>query len=206
MAAYDNLYSRLVAWLKVILPLAALAILSTVFLVSRRYDPEASIPYSKAAIDELLREQRISAPRYAGMTDDGAAISIAAASAQPDPGDAARLTTESLSARVETPGGGRLDIVAGRGSIDQARGLARMEGDVRLDSSTGYDIRAPAVTARLNSTRVETEGGVRAEGPPGRITADRMILTRDPADPQGDYVLDFAGNVRLIYQPPSVKE
>ena len=45
MARLD-LHSRLVTWAKVALPLAALAILSTLFLLADRIDPTAAIPYA----------------------------------------------------------------------------------------------------------------------------------------------------------------
>ena len=38
MAIPDNLHSRMVFWLKILLPILALAILSTLFLFSRRID------------------------------------------------------------------------------------------------------------------------------------------------------------------------
>lgn len=200
MAVRGDGYSRLVSWLKVILPLAALAILSTVFLVSRRYDPEASIPYSQVELDKLLRDQRISDPRYAGMTEDGAAIRIGAASATPDPEEPARLQTEDLSARIETPDGGWLDIAAGQGMLDQGGALARMAGAVHIVSSTGYDMRTEALTARLDATDIESDGAVEAEGPLGRLEAGAMTLRR--VGGTGDYVLDFKDGVQLVYTPP----
>ena len=60
-AALDG-WSRLVAALKVLLPLAALAILSTLFLVSNRINPEDALPYADVDVEARLREPRITAP------------------------------------------------------------------------------------------------------------------------------------------------
>ena len=38
------MYSRLIAWLKILLPLGALILLSTIFLYSRSTDPISVIP------------------------------------------------------------------------------------------------------------------------------------------------------------------
>ena len=76
-------HTRLVGWLKVILPLTALAILSTLFLVARRVDPEAALPYAEVDVEDLAREPRMTAPTYAGTTEDGAALTLSAS----DPGD-----------------------------------------------------------------------------------------------------------------------
>ena len=51
-------YSRMIVWLKVLLPLMALALLSTLFLLSRNVDPLASIPFAQAEIDERLKEKK----------------------------------------------------------------------------------------------------------------------------------------------------
>ncbi|MGB3251218.1 MAG: hypothetical protein WBB13_18855, partial [Tabrizicola sp.] len=73
MARVDR-HTRLVGWLKVALPLTALAILSTLFLVARRIDPEAALPYAEVDVEDLAREPRMTAPTYAGTTEDGAAL------------------------------------------------------------------------------------------------------------------------------------
>ena len=52
----DNLHSRLVAILKVALPLIALALLSTLFLFSRKIDPEDAIPYATVDVEDRLRD------------------------------------------------------------------------------------------------------------------------------------------------------
>ncbi|MGB4909398.1 MAG: hypothetical protein WBP15_12770, partial [Tabrizicola sp.] len=83
MARVDR-HTRLVGWLKVALPLTALAILSTLFLVARRIDPEAALPYAEVDVEDLAREPRMTAPTYAGTTEDGAALTLSADEARPE--------------------------------------------------------------------------------------------------------------------------
>lgn len=99
----DNLHSRLVSWLKVVLPLAALAILSTLFLVARTINPDDAIPYADVDVADRVREPRITAPTWAGITSDGAALSVEAAAARPgqSPGEEGRAA--ALRARIDTP-------------------------------------------------------------------------------------------------------
>jgi len=197
---YDNAYSRLVAWLKILLPLAALSILSTLFLVSRSVDPEAAIPYSDVEVAVILREQKIAAPEYSGMTRDGTAITLSSDSARPEGNN--RVSAEALVARLDTSDGGRLDIDAGRGVIDTAERVARMEGGVRMQSSTGYVIETEEITASLDATFVESAEGIVATGPAGDIRAGRMELRRsDDGEGSPSYHLVFTDRVRLIYQP-----
>ncbi len=64
MATYDNTYSRVVAWLKVLLPVIALVLLSTMFLISRTIDPSRAIPFANVDVEGMVRDQRISAPAF----------------------------------------------------------------------------------------------------------------------------------------------
>ena len=56
--ARADFHSRLVGWLKVVLPLAALAILSTLFLLADLIDPTAAIPYAEVDVEDLARDPR----------------------------------------------------------------------------------------------------------------------------------------------------
>lgn len=198
MATHDNTHSWVVAWLKIVLPLLALAILSTLFLVSRTIDPSDAIPYATVDVDELVREPRITAPTYAGVTSDGAALTVSAAEARPRSADAAGAT--ALHAALETPDGARTDVIAAQGSLDAANKLVRLEGGVRITSSSGYEIATDTLVVELGKTAAESAGAIEANGPLGHLTAGRFTLTMDPAV-AGAYLLVFKDRVKLVYQP-----
>ena len=65
----DNLYSRLIAWLKVLLPLAALGIVAALFLTSRTIDPTAALTGAGIDVRELARDMRVRNPDYNTMTE-----------------------------------------------------------------------------------------------------------------------------------------
>lgn len=202
MARSDNTYSRVVALLKVLLPLAALAILSTVFLVSRTLDPSAAIPYADVDVKTLAREERITAPNYATVTEDGTAISMAAMSARPDALRPRNLTAEGLSAEVELPVGTRVTIQAAQAAIDSDAQRAELSGGVVLETSTGYRAEAARLVSRLDSMLVTSDGPVSASGPLGQIEAGGMQITYTTPE-QGTYLLVFNDRVRLVYRPQS---
>lgn len=200
MARFDNAHSCFVAWAKIIAPLLALAILSTLFLVARAVDPEATLPFSEREIDEMLRDERLSHPAYAGVTQDGTALTVGADLAKPDPDDEQRALAEGLSARLDLPRSGWMTIAAGRGVIDQTQGTARFENDVQILSQTGYDLRTEALTAWLDRTRLESDGPANGTGPAGLVEAGRLQVIRNE---DGRYLLDFTDGVRLLYTPPN---
>ena len=74
-------YSRVVSYLKVALPLAALALLSTLFLISRTINTDPSIPFADFELENRLRGQQVTAPFFTGTTATGQEITIAATKA-----------------------------------------------------------------------------------------------------------------------------
>lgn len=196
--ARRDLHSRVVAWAKILLPLAALGLLSTLFLFSRVIDPEDAIPYANVDVADRIREPRMTAPTYSGVTSDGASLSVQAAEARPGSAGGAATATY-LVARMETPDGALTDLTAASGALDTTAGLLSLSGDVRMTTSTGYVVESQAMTARLDRTGLTSPGDVRVTAPMGTITATGMSLEQS-ATP-GDYVLVFNGRVRLIYTP-----
>ena len=197
---YDNLHSRLVGWLKIMLPLAALAVLATLFLFARNIDPSDAIPYAEVDVQDRLREPRMTNAAYSGMTRDGTAINLRADAAVPGQNGQAKAT--GLSARLEAPDGSVTDIQAALGQMDQAAGQVSLSDGVSIVSSSGYSIRTETLTMALDRTSVVAPKSVAADGPVGKITADGMVLN-SADDGSGKYQLVFTGNVKLVYLPPS---
>lgn len=198
MARADR-HTRLVGWLKVALPLMALAILSTLFLVARRIDPEDALPYAEVDVEDLAREPRMTAPTYAGTTEDGAALTLSAEEARPAAeGSPARAA--GLRLDLATPDGGSTEVVAAEARMDDTARQVLLSGGVTVTTSTGYRLETAEVAAKLDRTGLESRAPVVATGPAGEIRADGMSLSQDIRTP-GDYVLVFKGSVRLVYQP-----
>ena len=204
MRRRDNPYSRFVAWAKIVLPLAALALLSTVFLLARNIDPTQAIPFAEIDVEELAREQRISAPNYAGVTEDGAAISVTASTARPDPDSPERVDATDLEAELITATGVRYQLSSQRGEIDSGADMAYLQGGVVVTTSSGYRITSDAMSTSLSRTLLESEGPVQADGPAGRLDAGSMSLAPLP-DAEGDdsanHLLVFNKGVKLVYTP-----
>ena len=75
--------SRLIAWLRVLLPLAALAILSTLFLLGRTPDPDDALPYAEVDAEDMVRDPRMTRPEFAGVSKSGAEVTVTADRASP---------------------------------------------------------------------------------------------------------------------------
>lgn len=200
MTGHDNFHSTAVAWLKVALPLLALAILSTLFLVSRTIDPSDAIPFAEVDVEDRIREPRLTNPTWAGVTDDGAALTIAASEARPEQTNGAAASATSLVADLDTPDGGSAQLVAARGVFDTEAKAFTMDGGVLITTSTGYALETEAMTAALDRTSLVSDTPLTGRGPAGTLTAGAMELVQAP-DGTGSYDLVLKNGVKLVYQP-----
>ena len=192
-----GLRSRVVAWLRVLLPLAALGLLATLFMWSDRPDPESVIPYVEGGADLLAGPPRMTAPTWAGVTEDGARVALSAASAVPRSDTGAHAETMHLD--WIGPDGTEARADAPQAAMEG--GVIRLDGGVTVALSSGWEMEAARLTASREAAEMMAEGGVLVTGPLGRLTADAARLHRPAGDAAGGEVLDFTGRVRLLYQP-----
>lgn len=191
-------YSRLVTFLKVLLPLTALGILSTLFLLSRSVDPTATLPFGEAEIGERLREGSITAPYYSGTTNTGDQIIITASKAKPGQ-DGAFAQAEDLNALFTTTDGKTISLEAMRGSFDPSGDFARFTGDVFIETETGYTLTTDALESHIERLELRSDGAVLGEAPFGTLEAGKMELATDSVTK--DVHLHFKDGVKLIYDP-----
>lgn len=196
-----RLRSRLVAWAKVILPLAALALLSTLFLFAR--DPEGAAAIPIARIEEIAREERVGGPRLAGVAPDGTAVSVSADRLAPLASRSGAWGFVAPRFLILTPDGLRLSAEAAEGEAGPPGDSLRLSGgvEVRADSmgSGVWHLRAPVVEADLATGLLTAPQGIEGQAPWGSLAAGAMEVRRDSAE--GPSRLVFTGGVQLLYDP-----
>ena len=190
----ENFYSQFVGFLKVTLPLAALILMSTVFLFARAPSPETTVPF--AEIQEIAREPGLSGAQFSGVADDGSVISLTARNTRPV-GDI--ITADTLLAGIDTVDGTRIDISAGTGEINNSAQTARLTGLARMVTSNGYEMETAGFTANFSTGRIVSEGALEVQAPFGALTAGNLVIeTPEGTDEQ---VMLFQNGVRLVYTP-----
>lgn len=192
-------HTRVVGWLKVALPLLALGVLATLFLLSDQIDPDAALPYAEVDVADRAREPRMTAPSYAGTTSDGASLTLTADEARPAAPDAP-AEAQGVMLELETPDGSLTELRATSVEIDTAGQQMVLSGGVTVSTDTGYRMETPEVLALMDRSGLESRGEVFATGPVGDLRAGGMELTEDPGTP-GSYVLVFNKGIRLVYRP-----
>ena len=142
----------------------------------------------------MARDPRLVAPEYAGVTDDGAQLTLRATEAAPGQGGG---SARDLRLDWQRPDGLRADVTAPQGGL--ADGTIRLDGGVRITTSTGWVLDAQSVEAATDRSRIAAQEGIEAEAPFGTLSAQRMELA--PGGGGDASILNFSGDVRLIYQP-----
>jgi len=199
MAVYDNLYSRFVFWAKIILPLAALGLLSTMFLFARTAGDPGDIPF--AEIGEIARDQMITAPTFSGVATDGSLITITAQNAQPQAGNLKDLTIDAPLLTLDASDGTNLSIVAGLGQINNARQTVSLAGLARLETSSGYRMETTELIADLATGTINSLGPLEVRAPFGELSAG-LVQIETGQDGRGQK-MHFTEGVKMIYVPNS---
>jgi len=192
----ETRYSAIVAWVKIALPLLALALLSSLFLLSRAPDPDAALSYAELDVERVIAEQRLTRPRFAGTLEDGRAVVLVAETIRQSPGATSQILLDSVTADVELAVDDAARLTAQGGRIDLAAQRADLSGGVRIGTDRGYDLTSDAVTLAIGDAfRLASPGPVTGTGPGVTFQAGAMDL----AGPADAAVLHFTGGVRLLY-------
>ena len=194
--AAGNRYSTTVAWVKVALPLIALGLLSTLFLFSRTPDPDAALPFAEVDVEQLVREQRLSRPRFAGTLEDGREVTLEADSAATEATNPNLILLTTVEGHVALSGTSELVIRSRTGDIDLAAQIVDLAGAVTADTTDGYHLASERLTVAMDAMRMVSPGPVTLEGQGFRLEAGAMELT----GPEAAAFLSFTGGVRLLYE------
>ncbi|NCQ23442.1 MAG: hypothetical protein COW54_09700 [Rhodobacteraceae bacterium CG17_big_fil_post_rev_8_21_14_2_50_63_15] len=199
MARSDNLHSQIVAGMKILLPLAALGLLSTLFLISRSIDPSKSALVAEIDLSQKAKDLGATNPRFSGVTEHGDAILFTATRALPDRDTPERLAAENFTAQFRLAAGTVIDITALAAHIHRQDMTAILQEQVHVLTSTGYVLDTERLETRLDEVFAKSPGPVTATGPLGHLIAGQMLLHDKTATNTPELL--FSGGVRLIYIP-----
>jgi lipopolysaccharide export system protein LptC len=197
-------YSTLVRGLTVVLPLVALALLATLFLVARTAPEDSQLPYIEDLRDRTAGAgDAMRTPFFSGSTEAGDAVTVRADLVMPDVTEPGSARAEGLRADIRFLDGSSLRVDADAGHYVADADRLHLDGNVVLRHSTGYDLFTGALVAELDSGEATSPGAVRAVGPQSTLEAGAMALRRQPDD---TLELVFTNRVKLVYRPSQLPE
>ena len=197
--SFGDSYSAFVVWVKTLLPILALGMLSTIFLFSGKVDVTQSLPYAKLNIAEIVREQRITKPYFSGVSDNGTEITLSAAYASSDKQDSDILNITDLSIILTSENAKTVRITAGLGVLDAAKQKAIVSRNVYLTAMPDFWLKTNGLTVDLKQGVATADTVFQSITALGTIDAGNMLVKMITNDQQ----IVFTNGVRLIYYPKS---
>lgn len=201
MAVGPGLHSRVVAILKVGLPLVAVAMLAPLFLISTETRTEGRrIVFSDADLAALGSGMRVTSPVFSGETAEDDRFRFSAAVVTPDAAPPTRAEIATLSGEIDFVDGPTMRLAAAAASLDIEARRMTLRGPVSLSTSDGYAFVAEEVRLDLGAGAMEAEGAVEGAGPMGRIASGRLSVS-PPVGHDDARTFLFQDDVRLVYDP-----
>jgi lipopolysaccharide export system protein LptC len=194
---FDDNYSAFVAWLKTLLPIAALGMLSTIFLFSGKIDVTKSLPYAELNVAEIVREQRITKPYFTTISENGTEVALSAAYASVDPNITDIYNVSEPSIVLKSTTGQRSQITAGFGKMNSKSQQAIVSQGVQVTGSPGFWIKTNKLDVNFERATFNSNGLFEGVTPIGTIKAGKMFMQMAADDRQ----IVFTNGVELIYQP-----
>jgi lipopolysaccharide export system protein LptC len=192
-------HSRLVAALRVLVPLVAAGVVAGFFLLI------ASDPRNAASSHEDARALNVThgtitmeAPRLTGFNANGQTYEVRADHARQSTANPGQVGLNSLQARVEMRDHGWAHFAADHGHFDTEAQVLDLDGHVRVSTDKGD-------SGRLASARIELKGDRVSSQQPVEITLGTTKLRADSMDlSQGGNRVVFAGHVVMQLQPQAM--
>lgn len=194
-------YSRLVAWMKVLLPLASIGLVALPFL-SIRDNGDLTALFSPEELATLGAGLRLDNPRFAGVTSRDEPFAVRADWALPDSAVPTYIELERPAGEIRLADGRTVRATAATARLDRVGKTLRLEGGVAIDTSDGYRVETDRVEIDIGEETVLAPGPVRGTGPRGSIDAGSMRASGGGSDGEGARQIWFENRVRLVFIPP----
>ncbi len=202
MQSRIDTHSRIVAWAKIILPIIALGLLSTLFLLSRSVDPISTIPFSEADIEERTRNQQISSPEVFAVTSRGDLVSLNAEFARQSTDDSNVTVAQGVATSIKLVSGSKIKMSAGEAAYDAENNMIALSNNVYAKTTHGYEFEANAIQVNMLELLVASDGPIKGKGPASTLEAGKMAV-EVPIGEKDAHLL-FSNGVKLIYTPQKV--
>lgn len=196
-------YSRFIGYVKIALPLLAIALLSTVFLVQSEDTIEGGITFSKNDRDTIRDGLTVYNPKFSGVNLRGDRYFLEALKATPDSAEPDEVMLEGVDGRTDYVSGLSIYLTSERGMARLPQQRLNLEGGVTIKTSEGYEGKTEAGVLGLDNGSFVSKGPVTLSGPPGQIEAGslRIESLKHPDAAQENQVFWFENGVKLTYLP-----
>lgn len=172
-AASGSSHDRLIAILRLILPVAILALVILLALAPLTVGRDISFVLSKDSVELARERMRVTSATYRGEDSKGQPFELSAGSAVQVSSRDPVVRLQSLAAKIQLQDGpARID--AGQGRYDMDSEKVAIDGKVLFRAADGYNIETRDVGIDLKTRQVASQGRVDGRMNMGIFSGDRF--------------------------------
>ena len=190
-------HSRRVRFLRRVLPGALLGGIA-LFMLINWLDPLRRLPVRVGGMVVSGSKITMEQPRLAGFTRDARAYEMTARAAAQDINNPDKLELQGVRANFETQDRAIVNVTADSGLYDTKADLLRLEDNIRITSSTGYEALMSEAVIDVRNNHLVSSKPVSVRMMNGNINSNAVEVT-DSGD-----TIRFTGGVRMtVTEPPA---
>jgi lipopolysaccharide export system protein LptC len=188
--AYNPVYSRTIRWMKLALPLAALAIAAVAFT----WDNRGSMMMREASkeIKGTIGKNELINPRFENTDENNRPYTLTAQRAVQDNKDGKVVILEKPKADMTLDNGHWVAIESTEGAFQQEQRKLLLRGSVRLFHDGGYQLETPELHIDIQKSTAMSDKDVYGQGPEGTLTAKGLEGSNETG------LLVFKGPAKLV--------
>lgn len=199
-SAQSKRHSSLVRKLRLLLPLAAIAILVVLLTLTDSNDAIKPLPREQVA-PEMVGKNELINPKFQSEDTKQQPYTITATKAFQESGNLDLVTLEKPVADISLKDGSWIALEAKTGKYTQSSGDLSLDDQVKLYHDDGYELRTSHVDINVQSQTATSTTAVSGQGPAGDITASGLKAQGQSG------TLIFTGPAKLVLRPsPSDKK
>jgi lipopolysaccharide export system protein LptC len=193
VARRHSAYVRILRWA---IPVGCVAAVGGLLVVTL-FDPFSKLPGNISISSLGLSGTRVTMelPKLSGYRQDGRRYDVRAASGVQDIKVPNVLELNQMDATFETTDKDRVRVSAPFAIYDSARESMQMRGDIRVTSSSGFDIRLKSADVDMKGSTIHSSEPVHVIMPRGTVDADALEIIN------GGQQVTFNGNVHTHLIP-----
>lgn len=193
-----NVYSRVVFWLKIILPAMAVALLLMI-MVWPKVDSDSSHFHLEPqnVAKEAPTSSVIVGPRYVGSTGNGVTYSIRADAAAPAPSDPNAINLQKLQIDLSLQNMDTVHLNADRATYWRDRNGMTAHGNIYVQTAEDQEIFTETAYADFAKGIIWGEAPISGRSPNGQFTAQGFEAAPDSG------MIKLKGRTQMTLQPKS---
>ncbi len=205
MAMKHHHYTRLINLLKIGMPLVALAVLGTVFLITADDGFDPGFTFSPAEFSALESGNFLDNPLINGRTTKGDVFSLSADIIEPESRFLRLLTATNLISNFNFASGEAAQISAQTALLDTQKNTLVFPDGAHIITSDGYEGTLQTLTANLRNGEISGEM-IDVTGPLGHISAEIFHISSIAKGSGGNRVLSFEKAVKVMLNTAEISE